>query len=115
MILCLDRGGLVGADGATHHGIFDLAFLRCIPNLIIASPMNEQELRDMMYTAQKNLPGPFVIRYPRGRGVMRDWQTPFSEMEIGKGQMIKTGKALQQYEITKIFYFSSIFSIFRNN
>ena len=94
VILCLDRGGLVGADGATHHGIFDLAFLRCIPNLIIASPMNEQELRDMMYTAQKNLPGPFVIRYPRGRGVMRDWQTPFSEMKIGKGQLIKEGNKL---------------------
>lgn len=68
VIFCLDRGGLVGADGATHHGVFDLAFLRCIPNLIIASPMNEQELRNMMFTAQKNLSGPFIIRYPRERG-----------------------------------------------
>ena len=94
VILCLDRGGLVGADGATHHGIFDLAFLRCIPNLIIASPMNEQELRDMMYTAQKDFVGPFVIRYPRGRGVMKEWRTPFSEMKIGKGQIVKEGNKL---------------------
>jgi 1-deoxy-D-xylulose-5-phosphate synthase len=94
VILCLDRGGLVGADGATHHGVFDLAFLRCIPNLIIASPMNEQELRDMMYTAQKDLLGPFVIRYPRGRGVMKDWRTPLSEIEIGKGQIVKEGNKL---------------------
>ncbi len=94
VILCLDRGGLVGADGATHHGIFDLAFLRCIPNLIIASPMNEQELRDMMYTAQKDFVGPFVIRYPRGRGVMKEWRTPLSEMKIGKGQIVKEGNKL---------------------
>jgi 1-deoxy-D-xylulose-5-phosphate synthase len=94
VILCLDRGGLVGADGATHHGIFDLAFLRCIPNLIIASPMNEQELRDMMYTAQKDFVGPVVIRYPRGRGVMKEWRTPLSEMKIGKGQIVKEGNKL---------------------
>jgi 1-deoxy-D-xylulose-5-phosphate synthase len=91
VIFCLDRGGLVGADGATHHGVFDLAFLRCIPNLIIASPMNEQELRNMMFTAQKNLPGPFIIRYPRGRGVIKKWRTNFEEIEIGKGQTLKEG------------------------
>jgi len=91
VIFCLDRGGLVGADGATHHGVFDLAFLRCIPNLIIASPMNEQELRNMMYTAQKTLPGPFIIRYPRGRGVMKEWVTDFEELEIGKGRLVKDG------------------------
>jgi 1-deoxy-D-xylulose-5-phosphate synthase len=91
VIFCLDRGGLVGADGATHHGVFDLAFLRCIPNLIIASPMNEQELRNMMFTAQKNLPGPFIIRYPRGRGVMKKWRTNFEETQIGKGRIIQEG------------------------
>jgi 1-deoxy-D-xylulose-5-phosphate synthase len=91
VIFCLDRGGLVGADGATHHGVFDLAFLRCIPNLIIASPMNEKELRNMMFTAQKNLPGPFIIRYPRGRGVMKKWRSDFEEMEIGKGRIIREG------------------------
>jgi 1-deoxy-D-xylulose-5-phosphate synthase len=94
VIFCLDRGGLVGADGATHHGVFDMAFLRCIPNLIISSPMNEQELRNMMFTAQKNLPGPFIIRYPRGRGVMKKWRTKFAEIEIGKGQMIKDGNEI---------------------
>lgn len=91
VIFCLDRGGLVGADGATHHGVFDLAFLRCIPNLIIASPMNEKELRNMMFTAQKNLPGPFIIRYPRGRGVMKKWHTEFEEIEVGKGRILKEG------------------------
>ncbi len=91
VIFCLDRGGLVGADGATHHGVFDLAFLRCIPNLTIASPMNEQELRNMMYTAQEVLPGPFVIRYPRGRGVMKKWHTKFELLEIGKGRKLRDG------------------------
>jgi 1-deoxy-D-xylulose-5-phosphate synthase len=91
---CIDRGGLVGADGATHHGVFDLAFLRCIPNLIISSPMNEQELRDLMYTAQHKQQGPIVIRYPRGRGVMKKWRTPFTEIEIGKGRILKEGTDL---------------------
>jgi 1-deoxy-D-xylulose-5-phosphate synthase len=94
VIFCLDRGGLVGADGATHHGVFDMAFLRCIPNLIISSPMNEQELRNLMFTAQKNLPGPFIIRYPRGRGVMKKWRTKFEEIEIGKGKLIKDGNEI---------------------
>jgi 1-deoxy-D-xylulose-5-phosphate synthase len=91
VVLCLDRGGLVGADGATHHGVFDMAFLNCIPNLIIASPLNEQELRNLMYTAQLKNKGPFVIRYPRGRGVMKKWRMQFEEISIGKGQQLKDG------------------------
>jgi 1-deoxy-D-xylulose-5-phosphate synthase len=94
VIFCLDRGGIVGEDGATHHGVFDLAFLRCIPNMIIASPLNEKELRNLMYTAQLKSHGPFSIRYPRGRGVMPEWRTPFEELPIGKGQKIREGKDL---------------------
>jgi 1-deoxy-D-xylulose-5-phosphate synthase len=92
VVFCLDRGGLVGEDGATHHGAFDLAYMRCIPNLTVAAPMNEEELRNMMYTAQLENKGPFVIRYPRGRGVMPQWKTPFKELEIGIGRMIRDGK-----------------------
>jgi 1-deoxy-D-xylulose-5-phosphate synthase len=92
VIFCLDRGGLVGEDGATHHGAFDLAYMRCIPNMTVCAPMNEEELRNMMYTAQSSKKGPFVIRYPRGRGVMPEWKTPFTELEIGKGRMIRDGK-----------------------
>ena len=92
VIFCLDRGGFVGADGATHHGVFDLAYFRCIPNMIVSSPMNEQELRNLMYTAQLPNKGPFSIRYPRGNGVMIDWETPFEEIEIGKGRMVKDGE-----------------------
>ncbi|HKK09640.1 MAG TPA: 1-deoxy-D-xylulose-5-phosphate synthase [Bacteroidales bacterium] len=91
VVLCLDRGGLVGEDGATHHGAYDLAYFRSIPNMTIAAPMNEQELRNMMYTAQLGGKGPFVIRYPRGRGVMPEWQTPFEEYKIGKGKVIHKG------------------------
>ena len=94
VVFCLDRAGLVGSDGATHHGAYDLAFLRCIPNMIIASPLNEIELRDLMYTAQLDPHGPFAIRYPRGRGVTADWKQPFSEIEIGKGQRISEGTDL---------------------
>jgi len=94
VVMCLDRGGLVGADGATHHGVFDMAFLRCIPNLIIASPMNEEELRNLMYTAQNKPRGPFVIRYPRGRGVMKNWRNSFNEIEIGKGRKLVDGARL---------------------
>jgi len=94
VVFCLDRGGLVGEDGATHHGVFDLSFLRCIPNLTIASPLNEQELRNLMFTAQQHPKGPWVIRYPRGNGVMKDWKMPFETLEIGKGQMLKEGKDL---------------------
>jgi 1-deoxy-D-xylulose-5-phosphate synthase len=93
VVFCLDRGGLVGADGPTHHGTFDLAYFSCIPNMVVDAPMNEQELRNMMYTAQleKNAL-PFSIRYPRGNGVMVDWKTPFEEISIGKGRKIKEGK-----------------------
>ncbi|WP_373073804.1 1-deoxy-D-xylulose-5-phosphate synthase [Zeaxanthinibacter enoshimensis] len=92
VIFCLDRAGLVGQDGATHHGLYDIAYLRCIPNLYIFAPMNEAELRNIMYTAQLGLAHPIAIRYPRGRGVMTDWQQPFKEITIGKGQMLKQGK-----------------------
>ena len=91
VVFCLDRGGLVGADGATHHGAYDLAYLRCIPNMIVSAPMNEQELRNLMYTAQLNECGPFSIRYPRGNGVMIDWETPLEEITIGEGRQISEG------------------------
>ncbi len=94
VIFCLDRAGLVGEDGPTHHGAFDLSFLRCIPNLTIASPMNEQELRNLMYTAQDNPTGPMIIRYPRGNGVMKDWKTPFEKLPVGKGRRLRDGKDL---------------------
>ncbi|MFC1732503.1 1-deoxy-D-xylulose-5-phosphate synthase [candidate division KSB1 bacterium] len=94
VIFCLDRGGLVGEDGATHHGVFDLSYLRTVPNLTVASPMNEVELRNMMYTAQLEGSGPFSIRYPRGRGVVSDWEQAFSKIEVGKGRMIQDGSHL---------------------
>lgn len=94
VIFCLDRAGLVGEDGATHHGVFDIAFLRCIPNLIIFAPRNEIELRNIMYTAQLGLNLPIAIRYPRGRGVTIDWRQPFTEIEIGKGQLLKKGSEI---------------------
>jgi 1-deoxy-D-xylulose-5-phosphate synthase len=93
VVLCLDRAGLVGEDGPTHHGCYDISYLRCIPNLIVSAPMNEQELRNLMYTAQLDSTGlPFVIRYPRGEGVMPEWKTPLAPIEIGKGRKIKDGK-----------------------
>ena len=93
VVLCMDRGGLVGDDGATHHGAYDLAYMRCIPNLIVSAPMNEIELRNLMYTAQleKNKL-PFCIRYPRGEGVMLDWKKTFAEIEIGTGRKICDGE-----------------------
>lgn len=91
VVFCLDRSGLVGEDGATHHGAFDLAYLHAIPNMIVSAPMNEQELRNLMYTAQVQKNGPFSIRYPRGRGVMINWKTKFEKIEIGKGRIIKDG------------------------
>jgi 1-deoxy-D-xylulose-5-phosphate synthase len=92
VVLCLDRAGLVGEDGPTHHGCYDIAYFRCIPNMIIAAPMNEQELRNLMYTAQlESTKYPFVIRYPRGEGVMPEWQTKFEAIEIGKGRKLKEG------------------------
>ena len=92
VVLCLDRAGLVGQDGPTHHGAFDLAYMRPIPNLTVASPLNEHELRKMMYTAQLPNQGPFVIRYPRGRGVLPDWKCPLEAIEIGKGRLLKEGE-----------------------
>ena len=91
VVLCLDRAGLVGEDGPTHHGAFDMAALRPIPNLTICSPMDEHELRRMMYTAQLPDKGPFVIRYPRGRGVLTDWQCPLEEIPVGKGRCLHEG------------------------
>ena len=93
VVFCLDRAGLVGEDGPTHHGCYDIAFFRCIPNMIIAAPMNEQELRNLMYTAQlPEMDMPVVIRYPRGEGVMVDWKKPFEQLAIGKGRKLKDGK-----------------------
>jgi len=92
---CLDRAGLVGEDGATHHGNYDIAYFRCIPNLIIAAPMNEEELRNLMFTSQlETTKNPFIIRYPRGEGVMPNWKTPFKEITIGKGRKINDGKKI---------------------
>ena len=91
VVLCFDRAGLVGEDGPTHHGAFDMAALRPIPNLTIASPMNEHELRNLMYTAQLEGKGPFVIRYPRGNGVLKDWRCPFEEIKIGTGRKLRDG------------------------
>jgi 1-deoxy-D-xylulose-5-phosphate synthase len=92
MVLCLDRAGLVGEDGSTHHGAFDMAFLRPIPNLTIASPYDEPELRRLMYTAQLPDKGVFVIRYPRGRGNTIDWQCELEEIPVGKGRKLKDGE-----------------------
>lgn len=91
VVFCLDRGGLVGADGATHHGAYDIAFMRCIPNITVASPMNEEELRNMMFTAQLPDAGTWSIRYPRGNGVMPEWRTPFQQLEVGKGRKLRDG------------------------
>jgi 1-deoxy-D-xylulose-5-phosphate synthase len=91
VVFCIDRGGLVGEDGATHHGVFDLAYLRCIPNLIVFAPRNEIELRNMLFTAQLGLKHPIAIRYPRGTGNIIDWQQPFKAIEIGKGVCLKEG------------------------
>jgi 1-deoxy-D-xylulose-5-phosphate synthase len=93
VIFCLDRAGLVGDDGPTHHGCYDIAYMRCVPNLIVSAPMNEEELRNLMYTAQLDSNElPFVIRYPRGEGAMVDWKKPFKEIEIGKGRKLKDGR-----------------------
>jgi 1-deoxy-D-xylulose-5-phosphate synthase len=93
VVFCLDRAGLVGEDGATHHGAYDIAFMRCIPNMIVSAPMNESELRDLLYTAQlESISQPFVIRYPRGEGVMPVWKTPMKEIPIGKGRKLRDGQ-----------------------
>lgn len=92
VVLCFDRAGLVGEDGATHHGVFDMAALRPVPNLTIAAPMNEHELRKLMFTAQTEGKGTFVIRYPRGNGVLVDWKCPLEELPVGKGRKLRDGK-----------------------
>src|SRR5690606_9915020 len=102
VIFCLDRAGLVGQDGATHHGVFDVAYLRCIPNLIFFSPRNEIELRNIMYTAQLGLKHPIAIRYPRGRGEIIDWQMPFEKIEIGKGIQLKEGSEIAILSVGRI-------------
>lgn len=102
VIMCLDRAGLVGEDGPTHHGAFDLAYMRCIPNLTIASPYNEHYLRHLMYTAAYGSEGPFVIRYPRGQGELRDWENEMKILEVGKGRKLKDGKDLAVLSIGPI-------------
>jgi 1-deoxy-D-xylulose-5-phosphate synthase len=95
VVFCLDRAGLVGEDGPTHHGCYDIPIMRCIPNMVISAPMNEEELRNLMYTAQlETNKHPFVIRYPRGEGVLTDWRTPFKELSIGKGRKLKDGNGI---------------------
>ncbi len=94
VIFCLDRGGLVGSDGATHHGVLDLVFMRSVPNVTVSAPMNEVELRNLMYTAQLDNKGPFAIRYPRGRGVTADWKQPMQEIIVGKGRKLRDGDDL---------------------
>ncbi|MDR2040404.1 MAG: 1-deoxy-D-xylulose-5-phosphate synthase [Bacteroidales bacterium] len=91
VVLCIDRAGLVGEDGATHHGAYDLAYLRSIPNMVISAPMNEIQLRHLMYTAQNGKYGPFAIRYPRGHGVTTKWEEPFRELPVGKGKVVREG------------------------
>ena len=93
VVFCLDRGGLAGADGPTHHGAYDIAYMRCLPNMVVAAPMNEQELRNMMFTGYKT-PGPMSIRYPRGNGVMPEWRTPLELIPVGKGRKLKDGDDL---------------------
>lgn len=102
VIFCLDRGGLVGADGSTHHGAYDLAFFRCVPNMIVSAPINEEELRNLMFTAQAENNGPFSIRYPRGNGTMVEWKTPFKKIKIGTGKRLKNGEQIAILSIGSI-------------
>lgn len=104
VVLCLDRAGLVGEDGPTHHGAFDLAYFRPIPNLTIAAPRNEHELRKLMYTAQLPDKGPFVIRYPRGRGSLVEWRCPLEEITVGQGQKLKDGKDMAVLSLGPLGY-----------
>ncbi len=102
VVFCLDRAGFAGADGPTHHGAYDIAYMRCVPNMVVSAPMNEQELRNLMYTAQLRPSGPFCIRYPRGEGVMPDWKKPFEEIQIGTGRMVKDGSEIALVSIGHI-------------
>lgn len=101
VIFCMDRAGFAGADGPTHHGAYDIAYMRCVPNLVVSAPMNEAELRNLMYTATK-FDGPFSIRYPRGQGVMPEWQTPMKEIQIGQGRVVQEGDDLAYLTIGHI-------------
>ena len=92
VVFCLDRGGLVGADGATHHGAYDMAYMRSIPNMVVSAPMNETELRNLMFTAQQENMGPFSIRYPRGNGVITEWKTPLKPLKVGTGRKVTNGE-----------------------
>jgi 1-deoxy-D-xylulose-5-phosphate synthase len=104
VVFCLDRAGIVGNDGATHQGQFDLTMFRCIPNMTIGVPRNEHELRNLMYTAQLEDKGPFMIRYPRGKGILTDWKNEMKEIEIGKGEMLKEGKDVAIVGVGPILY-----------
>jgi 1-deoxy-D-xylulose-5-phosphate synthase len=104
VVFCLDRAGIVGNDGATHQGQFDLTMFRCIPNMTIGVPRNEHELRNLMYTAQLEDKGPFMIRYPRGKGIIADWKNEMKEIEIGKGEELKKGKDIAIVGVGPILY-----------
>ncbi len=107
VIFCLDRAGVAGADGPTHHGAYDLAYMRCLPNMVVAAPMNEKELRNMMLTASEWKDGPFTIRYPRGQGVMPEWKTPMEKLEVGTGRKLRDGKDLAILSIGHIGNYAS--------
>ena len=102
VVFCLDRAGLAGADGPTHHGAFDIAYMRCLPNMIVAAPMNEEELRNLMFTASQDNMGPFTIRYPRGNGVMVDWRTPMEFVQPGTGRKLREGDSIAVLSIGHI-------------
>lgn len=106
VVFGIDRGGLVGADGPTHHGVFDLAYLRILPNMIVSEAMNEEELRNLMFTAQSDNYSPFAIRYPRGTGVMSQWKKPFKKLEIGKGELIHQGEEIALISIGHVGNFA---------
>src|SRR5690606_30484166 len=101
VVFCLDRAGIVGADGPTHHGVYDLAFFRCLPNLVVSAPMNEEELRNLMFSASKHQ-GPYSIRYPRGQGVMPDWRKPLQEIPVGQGRIVREGEEVALLTIGNI-------------
>jgi len=106
VVLCMDRAGFAGADGPTHHGAYDIAYMRCLPNIVVAAPMNEVELRNLMYTSTE-YQGPFAIRYPRGQGVLPDWQKPMQTIEIGTGRELKEGENLAILTIGHIGNYAS--------
>ena len=99
---CIDRGGIVGEDGVTHHGLFDLAYLRCIPGMIVASPINEHDLRNLLFTAQSDDFGPFAIRYPRGKGVIADWHNEMQALPVGRGRRMSEGEGVAVLSIGHI-------------